>query len=54
MEVVIAAINLADDYWSFKDENTNEYHVDTAIYAAEDEDTDEYHDKVSFDFCSLN
>ena len=25
MEVVIAAIYLADDYWSLDDENTNEY-----------------------------
>ena len=60
MEVVIAAINLADDYWSFEDENTNDYHVDTAIeddcvyWSFEDEDTDEYHDKVSFDFCSFD
>ena len=52
MEVVIAAINLTDK--SLEDEDTNEYHIDTAIQADEDEDADEYHDKVSFDFCSYD
>ena len=60
MEFVVAATNLADDYWSLDDENTNQYHVDTVteddfVYRSfEDEDTDEYHDKVSFDFCSFD